>query len=89
MGLATRITVGILVVELVAMAALLVIADRSADMGWAAIGMDHWTVGLGFALPPLIALTAVALVLLVGTRIVMAEETAWRARRRQQGAGRP
>jgi predicted Kef-type K+ transport protein len=79
MGLATRITVGILVVELVAMAALLVIADRSADMGWPALGMDHWTVGLGFALPPLIALTAVALMLLVGTRILVAEVRArWR-----------
>jgi hypothetical protein len=85
MGLATRISVGILVVELVAMAALLVIADRSADMGWPALGMDHWTVGLDFALPPLIALTAVALVLLVGTRILVAEGT---ARRRQQDAGR-
>jgi hypothetical protein len=80
MRLATRITVGILVMELVAMAALLVIADRSADMGWPAIGMDHWTVGPGFALPPLIALTAVALVLLVGTRILVAEGTARRRR---------
>jgi predicted Kef-type K+ transport protein len=82
MGLATRITVGILVVELIAMAALLVIADRSADMGWPALGMDHWTVGLGFALPPLIALTAVALMLLVGTRILVAEVRARRRRAR-------
>ncbi|RIJ60923.1 hypothetical protein [Clavibacter phaseoli] len=86
MRLATRITIGILAAELVALAVLLVIADRSEDMGWPALGMDHWVVGLGFALPPLVVLTAVALVLLAGTRIAVAEVGAWRGRRREQGA---
>ncbi|MFT2752803.1 hypothetical protein [Clavibacter sp. Sh2088] len=81
MRLATRITIGVLAAELVAMAVLLLLADRWEDMGWPAPGMDHWVVGVGFALPPLIVLTAVVLVLLVGTRIVMAEVGAWRARR--------
>jgi len=81
MRLATRITIGILAAELVALAVLLVIADRSEDMGWPALGMDHWAVGLGFALPPLVVLTAVALVLLAGTRILVAELGAWRGRR--------
>lgn len=81
MRLATRITIGVLAAELVALAVLLVIADRSEDMGWPALGMDHWVIGLGFALPPLIVMTAVALVLLAGTRILVAEAGAWRARR--------
>jgi hypothetical protein len=81
MRLATRITIGVLAAELVAMAVLLLLADRWEDMGWPALGMDHWIVGLGFTLPPLIVLTAVALVLLAGTRILVAEVGAWRARR--------
>ena len=64
MRLATRITIVVLAAELVALAALLLLADRWEDMGWPALGMDHWVVGLGFALPPLVVLTAVALVLL-------------------------
>ncbi|WP_043675478.1 hypothetical protein [Clavibacter michiganensis] len=90
MRLATRITIGILAAELVTMAVLLVIADRSEDMGWPPVGMDHWIVGLGFALPPLVVLTAVALALLAGTRILVAEADAWRARRawdREQADG--
>jgi hypothetical protein len=81
MRLATRITIGVLAAELVALGVLLVIADRSEDMGWPALGMDHWVVGLGFALPPLIVVTAVVLVLLAATRILVAEVGAWRARR--------
>jgi hypothetical protein len=83
MRLATRITIGVLAAELVAMAVLLLLADRWEDMGWPALGMDHWVIGVGFALPPLIALTAVVLVLLVGTRILVAEVGAWRRRRAQ------
>jgi hypothetical protein len=86
MRLATRITIGILAAELVALAALLLLADRWEDMGWPALGMDHGVVGLGFALPPLVVLTAVALVLLAATRIAVAEVGAWRGRRREQGA---
>jgi hypothetical protein len=85
MRLATRFTIGFLTAELVAMAVLLLLADRWGDMGWPALGMDHWIVGVGLALPPLVVLTAVALVLLVGTRILVAEFAAWR-RRRAQGA---
>jgi hypothetical protein len=81
MRLATRITLGILAAELVVMAALLLLADRWGDMGWPALGMDHWVVGVGYALPPLVVLTAVALVLLVGTQIVIAEVGAWPVRR--------
>jgi hypothetical protein len=83
MRLATRITIGILAAELVVMAALLLLADRWGDMGWPALGMDRWVVGVGYALPPLIVLTAVALVLLVATRILVAEVGAWRRRRAQ------
>jgi hypothetical protein len=81
MRLATRFTIGFLTAELVAMAVLLLLADRWGDMGWPALGMDRWVVGVGYALPPLIVLTAVALVLLVGTRILVAEVGAWRGRR--------
>jgi hypothetical protein len=83
MRLATRITIGILAAELVVMAALLLLADRWEDMGGPTLGMDHWVVGVGYALPPLIVLTAVALVLLVATRILVAEVGAWRRRRAQ------
>ncbi|MBP2457006.1 hypothetical protein ABID70_002530 [Clavibacter michiganensis] len=88
MRLATRITIVVLAAELVALAVLLLLADRWQDMGWPALGMDHWVVGLGFALPPLVVLTAVALVLLAVTRIAVAEVGAWRGRRRQRGAER-
>jgi len=81
MRLATRITIGVLAAELVVMAALLLLADRWEDMGWPIYGMDAPLVALGFAVPPLIVLTAVVLVLLVGTRILVAEAGAWRARR--------
>ena len=81
MRLATRITIGVLAAELVVMAALLVLADRWEDMGWPALGMEHPLVAVGYALPPLLVLTAVVLVLLAGTRILMAETRAWRARR--------
>ncbi|CCE74247.1 hypothetical protein CMN_00275 [Clavibacter nebraskensis NCPPB 2581] len=50
-------------------------------MGWPALGMDHWVVGVGFALQPLVVLTAVVLVLLAATRILVAEVGARRARR--------
>jgi hypothetical protein len=83
MRLATRFTIGFLTAELVAMAVLLLLADRWEDMGGPTLGMDHWVVGVGYALPPLIVLTAVALVLLVGTRILVAEVGAWRRRRAQ------
>lgn len=86
MRLATRITIVVLAAELVALAALLLLADRWEDMGWPAFGMDHGVVGLGFALPPLVVLTAVALALLAATRIAVAEVGAWRGRRREQGA---
>lgn len=86
MRLATRITIGVLAVELVALGVLLLLADRWQDMGWPALGMDHWVVGLGFALPPLVVLTAVVLVLLVGTRILVVESTVWRARRGRRRA---
>jgi hypothetical protein len=82
MRLATRITIGLLVVELVVMGALLLLADRWEDMGWPALGMDHPLIALGFLMPPLIVVTAVALVLLAATRILTAELGAWRARRR-------
>ncbi|PPF56334.1 hypothetical protein C5C13_11180 [Clavibacter michiganensis] len=78
---ATRITIGLLAAELVALAVLLLLADRWEDMGWPALGMEHPLIALGFLLPPLIVLTAVALVLLAGTRILVAEVGAWRARR--------
>jgi hypothetical protein len=81
MGLATRITIGVLAAELVVMAVLLLLADRWEDMGWPTVGMDHPLIALGFLMPPLIVVTAVALVLLVGTRILVAELDAWRARR--------
>ncbi|WP_317232430.1 hypothetical protein [Clavibacter capsici] len=81
MRLATRITIAVLAVELVALGVLLLLADRWQDMRWPALGMDRWVVGLGFALPPLIVLTAVVLMLLVATRILVAEIGAWRARR--------
>ncbi|MBF4622834.1 hypothetical protein [Clavibacter sp. VKM Ac-2872] len=81
MRLATRITIGVLTVELAVMAALLLLADRWEDMGWPALGMEHPLIALGFLLPPLIVLTAVALVLLAATRILVAEVGAWRARR--------
>ena len=81
MRLATRITIGVLTVELVVMAALLLLADRWEDMGWPALGMEHPLIALGFLLPPLIVLTAAALVLLAATRILVAEVGAWRARR--------
>ena len=88
MRLATRITIVVLAAELVAFAALLLLADRWEDMGWPALGMDHGVVGLGFALPPLVVLTAVALALLAATRIAVAEVGAWRGRRREQGPER-
>ncbi|MDA3804746.1 hypothetical protein PED38_08045 [Clavibacter sp. CT19] len=81
MRLATRITIGVLAGELVALAVLLLLADRWEDMGWPVIGMEHPLIAVGFALPPLVVLTAVVLVLLAGTRIVVAEAGAWRARR--------
>jgi hypothetical protein len=80
MRLATRITIGVLAAEFVAPAVLLLLADRWEDMGWPTGGMDDPLTALGVAVPPLIALTAVALVLLVGTRILVAEGSAWRAR---------
>ncbi|MBE3078576.1 hypothetical protein HA387_09115 [Clavibacter michiganensis subsp. michiganensis] len=60
---ATRITIGVLAAELVVTAALLLLADRWEDMGWPALGMEHPLIALGFAVPPLIVLTAVVLVL--------------------------
>ncbi|MFS4505264.1 hypothetical protein ACMA46_03415 [Clavibacter sp. Sh2141] len=84
MRVATRITIGILAAELLVMAVLLMLADRWEDMGWPAAGMEHPVVALGFLLPPLIVLTAVALVLLAGARILHAELGA-RRRRRAQG----
>jgi hypothetical protein len=81
MRLATRITIGVLAAELVALGVLLLLADRWEDMGWPALGMDHWVIGVGFALPPLVVLTAAVLVLLAATRILVAEVGAWRARR--------
>ncbi|OUE20724.1 hypothetical protein BFL34_01542 [Clavibacter michiganensis] len=88
MRLATRITIGVLAAELVALGVLLLLADRWEDMGWPALGMDHWVIGVGFALPPLVVLTAVVLVLLAVTRILVAEVGAWRARHRERGAER-
>ncbi|MFT7711697.1 hypothetical protein ACMT9Y_12125 [Clavibacter tessellarius] len=81
MRLATRITIGVLAAELAALAVLLLLADRWEAMGWPALGMEHPLIAVGFALPPLVVMTAVALVLLMGTRIVMAETRARRARR--------
>ncbi|MFD2340333.1 hypothetical protein ACFSM7_08370 [Clavibacter michiganensis subsp. tessellarius] len=81
MRLATRITIGALAAELAALAVLLLLADRWEDMGWPAVGMEHPLIAVGFALPPLVVMTAVVLVLLAGTRIVMAETRARRARR--------
>lgn len=81
MRLATRITIGVLAAELVALAVLLLLAARWEDMGWPALGMGHPLIALGFLLPPLVVVTAVALVLLVGARILVAEAGAWRARR--------
>jgi len=81
MRLATRITIGVLAAELAALAVLLLLADRWEAMDWPALGMEHPLIAVGFALPPLVVLTAVALVLLVGTRILVAETRAWRARR--------
>ncbi|ALD11744.1 hypothetical protein [Clavibacter capsici] len=86
MRLATRITIGVLAVELVALGVLLLLADRWQDMRWPALGMDRWVVGLGFALPPLVVLTAVALGVLAGMRIAVAEVGAWRGRRREESA---
>lgn len=86
MRLATRIAIGVLAVELVALAVLLLLADRWEDMGGPALGMEHPLIALGFAVPPLIVLTAVVLVLLAGTRILVAEVGAWRARRAPAGA---
>ncbi|CAQ00994.1 hypothetical protein ACR8AL_00725 [Clavibacter sepedonicus] len=88
MRLGTRITIGVLSGELVVMAALLLLADRWVDMGWPALGMEHPLIGLGFLMPPLIVVTAVALVLLAGTRILVAEVGAWRRRRAEPVAAR-
>jgi hypothetical protein len=81
MRLATRIAVGILAAELLVMAVLLLLADRWEDMGWPSLEMEHPLVGLGFLLPPLIALTAVVLVLLAATQILFATLDARRGRR--------
>ncbi|OUE23864.1 hypothetical protein BFL36_07390 [Clavibacter michiganensis] len=81
MRLATRITIVVLAAELVVLAALLLLADRWDDMGWPALGMEHPLIAVGFAVPPLVVLTAVVLVLLATTRILVAESGAWRARR--------
>ncbi len=78
---ATRITIGVLATELVVMAVLLLLADRWEDMGWPALGMEHPLIALGLLMPPLIVVTAVALVLLAATRILVAEVGALRARR--------
>jgi uncharacterized membrane protein len=81
MRLATRITVGILAAELLVMVVLLLLGDRWEDMGWPVFGTEHPLVGLGFLLPPLIALTVVVLVLLAATRILLATMDARRGRR--------
>ncbi len=78
---ATRITIGVLAAELVVLAVLLLLADRWEDMGWPALGMEHPLIALGLLMPPLIVVTAVALVPLAATRILVAEVGALRARR--------